>query len=399
MFLEDVSTLVVVTIDRQPTRKRTAKRDFADDVQPVIDVLVKERLLSAEGEGEDSVISVAHEKLFGDWPRLEQWVAENREHLFVLRQAEIEAGEWERHGYDLRYLWHEDRLHKLQGILNRIGYEYISDLVRLYASPQDTLLKRLRIKSLPHQERLRIGQYLASLGDLRPGIGVRSDGVPDIEWITIPEGCIRLHGIEHVFKVKRFRIAKYPVTNMQFNAFIEDKGYETNVWWGGISRHKPMQPAWNELNCPRETVSWPEAVAFCRWLSERTGSRIRLPTEWEWRLAATGENPEREYPWPDGWDEERCNSEESHLGRTMAVGMYPSGATEHGVFDMVGNVWEWCLNTYNKPWERESLRLGTADRRAIQGGSWNENAISLAFRYESVEVLDSDIGFRLTEDI
>jgi formylglycine-generating enzyme required for sulfatase activity len=66
--------------------------------------------------------------------------------------------------------------------------------------------------------------------------------------------------------------------------------------------------AWQEANSPRETVSWFEAMAFCRWLSQRTGSKIRLPTEWEWQQAATGGDSTREYPWPGEWDASRCNS-------------------------------------------------------------------------------------------
>ena len=101
---------------------------------------------------------------------------------------------------------------------------------------------------------------------------------------------------------------------------------------------EPAEPNWKEANSPRETVSWFEAVAFCRWLSKRTNSKIRLPTEWEWQLAATGGDPEREYPWPGGWDATKCNSSESRLNRTSAVGIYPSGVTQQGVLDMAGNV-------------------------------------------------------------
>ncbi len=74
-----------------------------------------------------------------------------------------------------------------------------------------------------------------------------------------------------------------------------------------------------------------------------------MPTEWEWQQAATGGDPTREYPWEGGWDGSWCNSDESRMNRTTAVGMYPQGATQQGVMDMAGNDWEWCLNKEANP--------------------------------------------------
>lgn len=80
--------LVVVNIDGQPTRRRSLKQNFSADLQPIVELLSKERLLSAEGDSIESAVSVAHEKLFDVWPALTRWVAENRDDLFVLRQAD-----------------------------------------------------------------------------------------------------------------------------------------------------------------------------------------------------------------------------------------------------------------------------------------------------------------------
>ena len=391
--------LVVVNLDGQPTRRRTAKESFGADLRTVIDVLIKERLLNAEGEGHESVVSVAHEKLFEAWPTLARWIADNRNDLFVLRQAEIEAGEWEWHGYDLKYLWHEDRLKRLQELIKRFGAEQVNDAVRLYAAPQNSLIERLSDNSLWHQERLTIGRYLAALGDSRPGVGLREDGLPDIEWIEIPGGQVTLEEVEHPFKVKAFRMARYLVTNMQFEAFVNaENGYRNKEWWKGIQRSEaPAPPSWNEANAPRETVSWFEAVAFCRWLSQRTGSNIRLPAEWEWQQAVTGGEPKREYPWPGGWDATRCNSDESRLNRTSAVGMYPSGGTQQGVLDMAGNVDEWCLNTYDKPEPPDSLRIVDTDARRVgRGGSWG--SLRSSYRnWNFAAYRSGTIGFRLAQ--
>lgn len=168
------------------------------------------------------------------------------------------------------------------------------------------LITRLHEEALSHQDRLLIGHKLAEFGDLWPGIGVK-DGVSDIVWIDSPGGTIKLEEVDHVFEVKPFRIAKYPVTNEPFEAFLSaGDGYRSEEWWRDIAQSDEVdQPRWSEANALRETVSWLEVVAFCRWLSAKTGTSIRLPTEWEWQQATTGGDPQREYPWNGGWEANR----------------------------------------------------------------------------------------------
>jgi len=235
---------------------------------------------------------------------------------------------------------------------------------------------------------------------------LRPDGLPHIEWVDIEPGKVKFEKVERVFEVKRFCIAKYSVTNVQFEAFINaDDGYRNAEWWKGIKQsQRPAQPSWKEANSPRETVSWFEAVAFCNWLSKRTGSNIHLPTEWEWQLAATGGDLEREYPWPGEWDPTRCNSYESRFNRTSAVGVYPRGATWQGVLDMAGNVWEWCLNKHEEPGTRDALLIDSDERglRVVRGGSWDDNPedlrSSLRFTYRA-GYRYTYTGFRLAQDL
>ncbi|MDX1653708.1 MAG: SUMF1/EgtB/PvdO family nonheme iron enzyme, partial [Candidatus Competibacteraceae bacterium] len=81
--------------------------------------------------------------------------------------------------------------------------------------------------------------------------------------------------------------------------------------------------------------------------------------------------PENKYPWGAKWEEGRANTDESGLGRTTAVGMYPGGASRQGVMDMVGNIREWCFNKSEKPRETELFEAP----RVVRGGSWYGNAL------------------------
>ena len=277
-----------------------------------------------------------------------------------------------KYNYDVQYLWHIDRLQRLRDIVQRVGAHDIEAIVRQYVAPQDRLIQRLHKNLLSHQDRLTIGQYLAALGDPRRGVGLTANGLPDIQWLDIPGRTVKLEEVKRGFKVKPFRIAKYLVTNVQFQAFIAaEDGYQNAKWWQDIKQSSaPNSSTWSEHNCPRTDVSWYEAVAFCRWLSERLAKKIRLPAEWEWQQAATGGDASNIYPWGPEWEAARCNSTESDLRRTTAVGVYPKGATRQGVLDMAGHVWEWCQNKYENP-DAPSAMDESGGRRVGRGGSWD----------------------------
>ena len=235
--------------------------------------------------------------------------------------------------------------------------------------------------------RAAIGRALGTWGlDDRPGVGLRPDGLPDIDWVAIPGGraFVYQHGVRLVLPT--FEIARLPITHRQFQAFVDAGGYSNEHWWPGLAQRvkQPGKMRWSEPNSPRETISWYEAVAYCRWLSEQSGDDIRLPTEQQWERVARGHNA-AEYPWGDGYRAGQANCDEradkiedrTYLGRTTAVGIYPFPSPE-GVLDLAGNVWEWCLNEY-----RDSTNRSTAgvESRVLRGGScandpWNLRALS-----------------------
>ncbi|MGE0470304.1 MAG: SUMF1/EgtB/PvdO family nonheme iron enzyme [Nitrospira sp.] len=399
--------LVHLERDRPPTRKRadlTAYTYDQDAMRLILALAAQDcRVLTTGAQG--SSLEVAHEKLFTGWPRLEGWIKTSSETLRLIDHATESAWRWHERGRNLEELWPIWAVADARAALQRFGKQPVPQLNQ-FLWPQSFLAQQLLDDSLSHDERWRIGTKLAEFGDVRKGVGLTADGVPDLDWVEIPSGEITLSGIDQVFKVQRFRMARYQVTNAQFEMFLRAAdGYGNDKWWNGIQRPDVLaEPERREPNGPRETVSWFEAVAFCRWLSHRTGLKVRLPAEWEWQQAATGGDVERKYPWSGGWDMNRCNSKYSELGRTTAVGMYPSGASMQGLMDMTGNVWEWCLNTYDRPGSQDSC-IVTDDpsiRRAIRGGSW-----FCSTEFLHVPLRDSGhvshryggIGFRLAQDI
>ena len=254
------------------------------------------------------------------------------------------------------------------------------------------------------QRRLEIGDRLAELGDPRTGVGVRADGLPDIDWVEIPGGEF-LYGENRAQRyLDAFWMARYPITNAQYQAFIDAGGYREERWWQVLAERieAPYEPRRSQPNRPRERVSWYEAMAFCAWLSERLGTTIRLPTEQQWEKAARGSDG-REYPWGDGYHSGYANINETwdkvgehNVGQTTAVGLYPQGRSPYGILDLAGNVWEWCLNKYEKP---DDTSPGGKDQRVLRGGSWgyyrdNARASYRYYRY-GPDFRSNDIGFRV----
>ena len=117
------------------------------------------------------------------------------------------------------------------------------------------------------------------------------------------------------------------------------------------------QPPKDKLHHPVVNVTWHDACAYCRWLSEVTGKAIALPSEAEWEKAARGDQDQRAYPWGDAFDMLRCNSDELGLEDTTPVGIFPTGASPYGCLDMAGNVWEWTRSLWGEDIANTSLHI------------------------------------------
>jgi formylglycine-generating enzyme required for sulfatase activity len=208
-----------------------------------------------------------------------------------------------------------------------------------------------------------------------------------------------------VVVVRRFALARYPVTNAQWQIFMDADGYNPDQpWWDAAGRawllrddastpglepwqqrqYKQQPEFWEHerygrvrSNHPVVGISWYEAVAFATWLTQHLndGYTYCLPSELEWEYAARG--PERRmYPWGNqAPDPERANFAQTHNG-TTAVGCFPAGATNEELHDLAGNVWEWTRSEYrpypyNADDGREDGTEPAGKSFTLRGGSWD----------------------------
>jgi len=243
-------------------------------------------------------------------------------------------------------------------------------------------------QALPPVERAYCGRVLGLLGDPRPGVGLRKDGLPEIAWceITAPEGGKFVMGAKSEEDSSRrkvklgysFKMAKYLITYGQYQSFVDSGEYDKLEWWEGFRQEPQKLRGQNNeyANHPRDNVSWYQAVAFTRWLTAKyraagvlkEGEEVRLPTEQEWEYAARGTD-ERQYPYGNEFDATKGNTNETKIGSSSAVGSFPDGVSPFGVLDMSGNLLEWCLNKYSKP--QEIAVDASGDTRVLRGGSFD----------------------------
>ncbi|MCC6591287.1 MAG: formylglycine-generating enzyme family protein [Bryobacterales bacterium] len=233
----------------------------------------------------------------------------------------------------------------------------------------------------------------------------------------------------HTVEVDSFYIGKYEVTNAQWRKFRDDPGYGNVKYWpGGRPMPKDQIPYWtqpnnhgggtpNSDNYPVIGVNWDGAMAYCNWLSEKTGKKYRLPTEAEWEKAARGAD-QRRFPWGNIIDQSYANYVGSQPFDTVReVGFYDgsqrgnlkthSNASPYGAYDMAGNVMEWCHDWYARDYYQDSPRKNpkgpaAGAYRVARGGSFFVEQ-SEAYTYARVAAWPSlkayrMLGFRVARD-
>jgi formylglycine-generating enzyme required for sulfatase activity/pimeloyl-ACP methyl ester carboxylesterase len=312
-------------------------------------------------------------------------------------------------------------------------------IVRSDARTPDATKDELAAQWLPRLRDLRrepnplgraaIGRALGLIDRHDKGSGLKN-GLPEIDWIEIPAGEFQ-YGSKEKYSadpqkpfLPTFYISRFPITYAQFQTFVDDPaGIADPRWFAGLAADDDERQVSQQhfkyyefpyTNHPRETVSWYEAMAFCRWLSWRLCGEygldkvdkwaVRLPTEFEWEKAARGTDG-RLYPYKGKFDATKGNTRETNIEQTSAVGIFPNGKSPYEVEEMSGNVWEWCLSNYDKPaTEARKENLRTDDRRVLRGGSWvignvNARAVSRNDLVNLPRVRNVIIGFRVCRSV
>jgi sulfatase modifying factor 1 len=247
--------------------------------------------------------------------------------------------------------------------------------------------------------------------------------------------------------VDAFSIDRFAVSNAQYATFVDDTGHVSDAerfgwsfvfagllpddfietrgvvgaeWWrqvfGAQWRHPegPHSDISARLDHPVMHVSWMDAQAYCAWAG------LRLPTEAEWEFAARGGLHDQQYPWgnellPDG--EHRCNvwqgtfpqentNEDGYYGTAPVDAFAPNA---YGLYNVVGNVWEWCLDWFDAEFHRGESRVNPTGppqgrQRVMRGGSFLCHE-SYCFRFRvparssnSPDSSTGNLGFRCAAD-
>lgn len=266
------------------------------------------------------------------------------------------------------------------------------------------------VSPTPSLSPVRTGEPLPSPSPLRKELVNPRDGAV---LVLIPRGEFEMGASEddkeasqgekpkHAVILKPYYVYKHEVTNDQFRKFTEATGYNAQGNW-----EKWVTAGTG--NYPVVMVSWNDAAAYAKWAG------MKLPTEAQWEKAARGTDG-RKYPWGNKWNPNYCNNKNTSpkilKGKVralyentgiMPVDSFPEGKSPYGVFNMAGNVQEWCRDWYDENFYKNFIPvnpMGPSDGedKVLRGGSFYQNTSScrVTGREDNTpEANDTDYGFR-----
>ena len=276
-----------------------------------------------------------------------------------------------------------------EAFVDRVDQDrFTAACARLAGTEPSALVQVAEDPAAAFPDRLAAGTLLALVGDPRTDaespvmldvpaarvrIGLPADRVDAVveRWrgVGVTREWIAKETPVHEVDVAAFRIARYPVTNAEYRAFLlADPTVPPPSSWqfGAYPAAQANHPVW--------TVRPQDADRYAAWLSARTGRRFRLPTEAEWEYAAAGPDG-REYPWGEEPVTGRANTVEAGPLTTTPVGIHPAGRSPFGADDMAGNVEEYVSDAYRPypggPAVHDDLTGTTGEPyRVARGGSF-----------------------------
>jgi len=197
----------------------------------------------------------------------------------------------------------------------------------------------------------------------------------------------------HRVRVRPFALARYPITNSEYQGFLEETGRAAPPAWSNADFQHSEQPV--------TSVNWFDASDYCKWLSTKTGRQFRLPTEAEWEVAARGGLEQALYTWGNDEPESQPGYHELWIGRPEQVGRRPPN--RFGLNDIGENIHEWCADWYDPLYYCHSPYANpegpeTGTRKASRGGSWRHKIkIARVSARSSIppDYKYNDYGFRI----
>jgi formylglycine-generating enzyme len=292
------------------------------------------------------------------------------------------------------------------------GYVYYNITV----NGKDTKIRIAEISLTEVRADISLARVIDKTKDMKPGFYVEIESTEN-QMVLIPAGEFQIgdsfnEGSVHTIYLDAFYIDKYEVTNAQYKKFMDATGYKAPLYWKDSDYNAPNQPVIG--------VNWYNAKAYADWAGKR------LPTEAEWEKAARGGLVGKKYVWGNNWpppknsgnfadetvkktfpDWSIVNGYDDGYAYTAPVGKFTPNS--YGLYDMSGNVWEWCSDWYDANYYSSIPKSNPkgpdfGESKIVRGSNWfdsHEFYLRVAtrnFRFDPTYRFIF-IGFRCVQDI